>query len=77
MAEVTNQLIFDVLRTIQSDLSHLKEGQREIRQELIAIRGHITAMQADISNLYSVSARLELRFDRLERSVGFIGEPAE
>ena len=77
MVEVTNQLIFDVLRSMQADLSQLKEGQREIRQELIAIRGHITAMQADISNLYSVNARLELRFDRLERSVGFIGEPAE
>ena len=77
MAEVTNQLIFDVLRSMQSDLSQLKEGQREIRQELIAIRGHITAMQADISNIYSVQARLELRLDRVERSIGFIGEPAE
>jgi hypothetical protein len=77
MAEITNQLIFDVLRAIQSDVSQLKDGQREIRQELLAIRGHMTAIQSDISNLYAVQAKVELRFDRIERSIGLVGQPAE
>jgi hypothetical protein len=37
----------------------------------------MTAIQSDISNLYAVQAKVELRFDRIERSIGLVAQPAE
>lgn len=67
MAEVTNQLMYEVLRSIQGDLRMLKDGQQEIRQELIAVRGQIVSIGQDINNIYSVLSRHEERLDRIER----------
>ncbi|MGY6710247.1 MAG: hypothetical protein ACXIVF_18145 [Rhizobiaceae bacterium] len=67
MAELTNQLMYEVLRSIQGDLRMLKDGQQEIRQELIAVRGQIVSIGQDINNIYSVLSRHEERLDRIER----------
>ncbi len=67
MAEVTNELIYEVLRSLQADVRQLKDGQAEIRQELIAIRGTIVSMQQDINNMYGMLSRHEVRLDRIER----------
>ena len=67
MAEVTNELIYEVLKSIQGRLGNLEDGQREIKAELQALRGHMVAMQQDISNLYGGQAKIELRLERIER----------
>jgi hypothetical protein len=38
MAEVTNELLYEVLKQVQQDTGALKEGQRETRESLAAIR---------------------------------------
>ncbi|MFI0847246.1 hypothetical protein [Mesorhizobium sp. IMUNJ 23232] len=67
MAEVTNELIFEVLKSLQHEVRLLKDGQGEIKQELISIRGHILSMQNDIHNIYGMMARHDARLDRIER----------
>ena len=67
MAEVTNDLILEILKSLQGDIRLLKDGQSEIKQELISIRGHIISMQSDISNIYGILARHDDRLDRIER----------
>ena len=67
MAEVTNELIYEVMKSIQTRLGNLDDGQREIKSELQALRGHMLAMQTDISNLYAGQAKVELRLGRIER----------
>lgn len=67
MAEVTNDLILKILKSLQGDIRLLKDGQSEIKQELISIRGHIISMQSDISNIYGILARHDDRLDRIER----------
>ena len=67
VAEVTNDLLYEVLKSIQVRLSNLDDGQREIRSELQALRGHMVAMQQDISNLYAGQAKIERRLERIER----------
>ncbi|NNM72350.1 hypothetical protein [Enterovirga aerilata] len=67
MAEVTNEPIYEVLKSIQTRLGNLEDGQREIKTELQALRGHMLAMQTDISNLYAGQAKVELRLGRIER----------
>ena len=35
MAEVANDLIYEILKKIQADVSEFRHGQQSIRQELI------------------------------------------
>jgi chromosome segregation ATPase len=67
MAEVTNELIYEVLKNIQARMGNLEDSVREIKTELQALRGHMVAMQTDISNLYAGQAKIELRLERIER----------
>ena len=67
MSEVTNELIYEVLKSLQGDIRQLKDGQAEICHEFIAIRGQLISINQDVSNIYGVMGRHELRFDRIER----------
>lgn len=67
MAEVTNELIFEVLKSMQPDIRLLKDGQAEIKQELNSMRGQLIAINQDIANIYGILGRHEVRLDRIER----------
>ena len=75
MAEVTNELIFEALKKIQADTAALRFSNQEIRTELVAIRGHLLAMQQDIHNIYGRLDSHEARLERIERRLELI-EPA-
>ena len=66
MADGTQELMFEMLKRIQADVSGLKEGQREIKAEISAMRGTMISIAQDVHNIYGVLARHELRFDRIE-----------
>ncbi len=67
MAEVTNDLIYEVLRKMQDRLGGIEASVREVKQELISVRGHMLSMQNDIHNVYAKLDRQDERFDRIER----------
>ena len=67
MADVTNQLIYEVLKNVQFRLDKIENGIDELRQGQNAMRGHLISIQTDVSNIYSVLARHEDRFDRIEK----------
>ena len=77
MAEVTNELLFEVLKGIQNDVGLLKNGQRDIKDELIALRQHQHAAQGEINAVLSRLASIEGRMERMERRMNIISEPAE
>jgi len=64
MVEVTNELIYEVLRKLQDQGARIQADVHGIREELSAIRGHMNAMQRDIHVIYdrldSLERRLEL-----------------
>lgn len=66
MTDVTNELMYELLKRIQSDIVELKHGQRDIRAEMGAMRGTMIGVQQDIANIYGVLARTETRLDRIE-----------
>jgi hypothetical protein len=66
MAEVTNELIFEVLRSLQADVAGLKDVWQENTAALNAIRTHMIAQSQDIQNIYSVLARHDARLARIE-----------
>jgi hypothetical protein len=67
MAEVTNELMYEVLKQIQSDVAGLKDGQRELTSAMNAVRTYLVALQQDVSNIYTILVRHDTRLDRIER----------
>jgi hypothetical protein len=65
MAEVTNELIYEVLKKLQADVAGLKDVWVENTAALNAIRTHMIGSQ-DIQNIYSVLARHDAPLARIE-----------
>ncbi len=77
MVDVSRELLLNVLKEIQRDISEMKTNYQEVRQELIAIRGHTTASQADIANLYAGQAKIEVHIEEIRKRLSVLVEPAE
>jgi hypothetical protein len=75
MAEVSSELIYEILKQLQADTTALKLGQSELKAEMQAFRGHMISLQTDVHNIYSILARHDTRLDRIEKRLGLI-EPA-
>ncbi len=77
MAEVTNELMYEVLKRVQDRLDRIEDNTRDINGQLQAIREHMSAQNKDIGNIYSKMVSHELRLERIEQRLDLIGEPAE
>jgi len=66
MAEIANELMYEVPKHIQSDSAGLKDGQRETNASLNALRTFVVALQHDAGNIYSILVRHESRLERIE-----------
>jgi hypothetical protein len=82
MAEVTNDLIYEVLKGMQARLGNLEESVREVRGEVRALRSAITAIDnrmgafhMDLANLYEASGAMEGRMSRIERRLEITDTP--
>lgn len=75
MAEVTNDLLYEVLRFMQHDLGSVKADIRDVKGELQAMRTHMTGLGQDISNIYNILGRHDDRLARIETRLGLL-EPA-
>jgi hypothetical protein len=75
--KVTNELMYEILKKLQGDMLLLKEGQRETKAEMSALRGHVHAIQTDVGNIYSKIVGIELRLEHIEGRLGLISEPAQ
>ena len=82
MAEVTNELIYEVLKGMQARLGNLEESVREVRGEVRALRSAITAIDnrmgafhMDLGNLYEASGAMEGPMSRIERRLEITDTP--
>ncbi|MBZ9653404.1 hypothetical protein [Phyllobacterium lublinensis] len=66
MVEVTQDLIYEVLRNIQGDVSNLKGNVRELRQDNVSIRNHLHLLQGDVNNLHGTVGQIVDRLDLRE-----------
>nr|WP_144860989.1 hypothetical protein [Mesorhizobium sp. J18] len=67
MADVTNELMYELSKKIHFRLDKIDAGIDELRHSHGAMRGHMISIQTDISNIYASIARHDDRFDRIER----------
>lgn len=76
MAEVSNELIFEVLKQVQQRLDRVDHKIDEIKSELNALRGHQISIQQDVQNVYGILGRFDVRFDHIERRLEITEAPA-
>jgi Skp family chaperone for outer membrane proteins len=67
MAEVSTELIYEVLKQVQSDVASFKAGQSELKAEMQAFRGHMISLQTDVHNIYTILDRHDARLERIEK----------
>ncbi len=72
MAEVTNELIYEILKQLQPDMAGVKETLRETNASLNAIRIHLLGVHQDIQNIYATLSRNDARLDRIERRLEIV-----
>ncbi len=75
MVEITNELIYEVLKSMQTRLDRLNDGLGEMKSELQAVRSHIAGVQHDIANIYVKLSDHDDRLERIETRLGLL-EPA-
>jgi len=75
MADVTNDLIYEVLKSIQLDVERLRTDMREVKSEVQAVRSYLMGVQQDIGNIYATLGDHGERLDRIETRLGLL-EPA-
>jgi hypothetical protein len=66
-AEVTNELIYEVLKTLQREVGEVKSSIGDIKTELNALRGHMISLQQDVHNIYGILGRHDLHLERIEQ----------
>jgi len=76
MADVTNELIYEVLKQLQADMAEVKAAQRETNMRFNALNSHMTGLQQDIASIYSILTRHDARLERIERRLELAEAPA-
>ncbi|RUW69341.1 MULTISPECIES: hypothetical protein [unclassified Mesorhizobium] len=69
MAEVTNELIYALLKQVDQQLGELSQDFSEVKSELGSIRGHMISTKHDLKNIHGMLARRDDQLDRIERSL--------
>ncbi len=66
MAEVTNELMYELLKKLNQRFDNVDLSLGELRAEMNAMRGTVISMHQEIHNIYSTLSRHENRLDRIE-----------
>ena len=66
MAEITNELTYELLKKLNARFDKVDLSIGELRSEVNAIRGTMVSTHQEIHNIYSTLSRHETRLDRIE-----------
>ncbi|QUS40838.1 hypothetical protein RPMA_19830 [Tardiphaga alba] len=75
MAEISADLVYEVLKAVQNDISQIKHEMRDANGATNAMRGHQISMQQDVHNIYSILTRYDARLERIERRLELSDAP--
>ncbi|MBO0662742.1 hypothetical protein LQ948_08070 [Jiella sp. MQZ9-1] len=67
MADATNELISELIKRFHERFDKLDHGLSQVKQERIALPGHMLSTQNDIHTIDMKLDRVDERFDRVER----------
>jgi DnaJ-domain-containing protein 1 len=66
MAEITNELMYELMKRMHGEMANLRDGQNDLRQDFISLRNHMHVMQGDVNNLRTTMAQVLIRLDCIE-----------
>jgi predicted nucleic acid-binding Zn-ribbon protein len=66
MAEATQELMYELLKKLQTDMSYVKDNLRDLRQDNVRIRNDIHVVQGDINSLRASDVQIIDRLERIE-----------
>lgn len=66
MTQITNELIYEVLKQLQSGLSEIKSAQTDQNRQLIRIREDINSLRGDDLRRETMQAQMDTRLQRIE-----------
>ncbi|MES9948983.1 MAG: hypothetical protein ABW118_08495 [Candidatus Thiodiazotropha sp.] len=66
MTRITNELIYEVLKNVQADISELKSVVVELKEGQIGLRGQLHAIQGDALRQERTVAGVQLDIDRIK-----------
>lgn len=75
MADVTTDLLYEVLKSIQGRLDRMEMTMGEVKGELQAIRQHQLATSQEVGNIYVKLGRHDDQLNRIETRLGLL-DPA-
>jgi hypothetical protein len=75
MAEVTNELMYEVLKSLQARLAEVDGKVDELKHEMQAFRTHLIGIHQDMSGIHSILVRHEHRLERIERRLELTDAP--
>ena len=75
MADVTNDLLYEVLKSIHGRLDRMEMTMGEVKGELQAIRQHQLATSQEVGNIYVKLGRHDDQLNRIETRLGLL-DPA-
>jgi septation ring formation regulator EzrA len=75
MTEVSNELIFDVVKQVQQRLDRVDNEVDELKSEMNAFRGHLISLRQDTQNIYAMLGRHDVHLERIERRLELSDAP--
>ncbi|MGL3605551.1 hypothetical protein ACSV9I_03450 [Rhizobium sp. G187] len=66
MAEVTNELIFELLKKLNHRFDKVDFAIGELRADNQTMRAQLHALQGDVNNLRATTGHFESRLDRID-----------
>ena len=66
MTQITNELIYEVLKQLQSGLSEIKTTQADQNRQLIRIREDINGLRGDDLRRETMQAQMDTRLQHIE-----------
>ena len=70
MSNERTDLMLDILKNIQADVSSIKREQTSLGIRLASIEDHIRGLMTSIYGMQADVADLKMRVDRIERRLG-------
>lgn len=67
MAEVADDLTYEVFRSVQRDIRSMKDGLNDIGNEIVSTRPNVVSVHRDLHDVYDIPGRHEERPDRFAR----------
>lgn len=66
MTQITNELIYEILKSLQASLAEIKATLGDHTHQLIRVREEINALRGDDLRRESLQAQMDTRLQRIE-----------